>query len=727
MPALAPFRRAPRTHVRLERLDDLILPSVARLLAIGADAGGLPVVQLIDPATDQEKSSIVAYDPAFRGGVRVALGDLNGDGVPEIVTGAGPGGGPHVKVFDGRTGDTLASLFAYDPAFRGGISVAVGDVDGDGQADIVTAPGIGGGPDVRVFDASGNLKSGFLAYDAAFRGGVSVAIGDVNGDFKAEIITGAGPGGGPHVEVFTGDGTRLTSFQAYDPAFRGGVSVAAADLTGDGVAEIITGAGPGGGPHVQVFGGAGDLRTSFLAGDSTLRTGTRVAATDADGNGRTDIVTAFGNAWRAFDAVTLQFIASGVEGPTFQGRSDFDGISVAGPQQQAIDPARADSVIQWNRITLDAIRTTNTPPPKSSRDLAMVSAAVYNAVNAVVPLHEFYHVNPESAPNASAFAAAAAAAHKVLVALFPSLTSTFDSAFHSSVPTEEAAVMEGVQVGERMADQILSWRTNDNSSLVIPYTPGTTTGQWKPTPPAFAPALLPNWPLVTPFAMTGGTEFRPAGPPLMSSEAYADAVNQVKSLGSANSTVRTADQTQVALFWADGGNTVTPPGHWNLIAQTVSLTRGLSLVQNARLFALLNFAEADCAIAAWDAKFADNTWRPITAIQNADLDNNPATTADKTWTPLLVTPPFPTYTSGHSTFSGGAATVLSDLIGTNVPFTSRRHVSQPYTRSFANFQQAADEAGMSRIYGGIHFMFDNVDGLACGRQIGNLVATQFLT
>src|SRR5207249_4134852 len=156
----------------------------------------------------------------------------------------------------------------------------------------------------------------------------------------------------------------------------------------------------------------------------------------------------------------LQFIASGTEGPNF--RADFPGgVSVAGPQHQAIDPARADAVIQWNRITLDAIRATNTVPPKASRALAMVSAAVYDAVNAVVPLHEFYHVTPESHPNASAPAAAAAAAHKVLVALFPSLTATFDSAFAASVPTEEPAVFEGVQLGERMADQILAWRAND--------------------------------------------------------------------------------------------------------------------------------------------------------------------------------------------------------------------------------------------------------------------------
>ena len=172
--------------------------------------------------------------------------------------------------------------------------------------------------------------------------------------------------------------------------------------------------------------------------------------------------------------------------------------------------------------------------------------------------------------------------------------------------------------------------------------------------PDFLPPLLPQWPNVTPFAMTSGSQFRPAAPPALDSAEYAANVDEVMRLGGLNSTTRTADQTAIALFWADGGGTFTPPGHWNQIAADVSLERGNTLAERARLFALLNIALADAGISAWDAKYAFDLWRPIDAIRRGDTDGNDATIADPTWTPLLKTPPFPTYTSGHSTFSGAA-------------------------------------------------------------------------
>jgi membrane-associated phospholipid phosphatase len=710
---------------RLEPLDDRCLPSVTRVLALGADAGGAPHVRVIDPATGLDRVSFMAYNPAFRGGVSVALGDVTGDGVPDIITAPGAGGGPQVRVFDGRSGANIANFGAYGAAFRGGVRVAVGDVDGDGRADIVTAPGVGGGPDVRVFDATGHLRSEFLAFGPAFRGGVSVAVGDVDGDFKADIVTGAGPGGGPVVKVFRGDGIPLASWSALAPGFRGGVNVAAADLTDDGVAEVIAGAGPGGGPLVKVFNGlTAAVLGSFLGFNPLVRQGVRVAASDCDGDGRPEIVAGSLSQWRAFDATLLRPVAGAPAfGPAYVG-----GVWVAGPLHQAIDPAKADAVLDWNQVALDAIRTTSTVPPKASRALAMVSAAVYDAVNAVTTLHEFYRANPTSQPTASAPAAASAAAHRVLSALFPALTVTFNTALTNSLAEvpDGPAETEGVQLGQSMADQILSWRANDGSDTVTPYTPGTAPGQWQPTPPAFAPALLPNWPTVTPFAMTSGAQFRPAGPPALDSSAYAADLNQVKDIGRSDSTTRTPDQTQIALFWADGGGTVSPPGHWNLIAQTVSLRQGLSLVENARLFALLNIALADAAIVSWDAKYTYNAWRPVTAIHLADTDGNPATDPDLAWTSLIATPPFPTYTSGHSTFSAAASTVLGDYFGSNVFFTSRGDLAQPYTRSFTSFAQAADEAGMSRIYGGIHFMYDNRDGLASGRALGQYVVASLL-
>ncbi len=733
-------RTATRTHtqwkpwtrrLRLERLEDRSVPSSTGVIALGADTGGPPVVNVTDPANGQVLYTVQAYDPSFTGGVRVAVGDVNGDGVPDLVTAAGPGGGPHVKVFDGQTHELLAQFMAYDPAFRGGVNVALGDVNNDGRPDIVTGAGVGGGPHVKAFDLAGNLEESFFAYDPAFRGGVNVAVGDVNGDQHPDIVTGTGVGGGPHVKAFSGtDAAQLASFMAYDPSFRGGVFVAAGDTDGDGTAEIITGAGTGGGPHVEVFGGQGGApKASFLAYDASFRGGVRVAAVDADGDNIADIATGAGPGGGphcvVFSGATLRPIASAVVfNPNFTG-----GLCVAGDAPQPIAAEHADVVLQWDTVALNAIRVDKTPPPKASRALAIMSAAVYDAVNAVVPLHEFYHANSTLTlrPNASMTAAAASAAHDTLASLFPAQKATFDTALAASLAAvpDGAAQDEGVQLGQEVAQDILTWRSTDGSATTVPYTPGTAPGQWRPTPPANAAALLPQWPSVTPFAMTSGSQFRPAGPPTLTSAQYAADLNQVESLGRVDSTTRTADQTQIALFWADGASTFTPPGHWNQIAQDASLKLGLSLAENARLFALLNIAEADAGIVSWDAKFTYNFWRPITAIQNADQDGNAATTADPTWTPLIATPPFPTYTSGHSTFSGAAAAVLTAVVG-DVPFTDHGDPLQQYTRSFTSFNQAADEAGMSRIYGGIHYMTDNLDGLASGRQLGSYVVQNFM-
>ena len=213
----------------------------------------------------------------------------------------------------------------------------------------------------------------------------------------------------------------------------------------------------------------------------------------------------------------------------------------------------------------------------------------------------------------------------------------------------------------------------------------------------------------------------------LNSNKYAADFNQVKEIGSATSTTRTADQTTIARFWANGSGTSTPPGHWNVIAQTVAENKNNSLEENARLFAMLNLALADAAIVSWDAKYEFDLWRPVTAIRQAGTDGNAKTTADAAWTPLLVTPPFQTYTSGHSTFSGAGAAVLKAFFGTDrVRFTLPSETDGVANRSFTSFSQAAAESGMSRIYAGIHFNFDNTAGLDSGRRLGNFVASNFL-
>jgi hypothetical protein len=308
------------------------------LVVTGPGAGHPPVVKItIDTGQGIDTISLLAYPGNFTGGVRVAVGDVNGDGVADIITGPGPGGGPHIKVFDGRNpsgrSGLIRSFLAFPAFFRGGVFVAAGDVNGDGKADIIVAPDSGAPPIVRVFDGNtGNVIRAFFAYSPFFLGGVHVAAGDVNGDGNADIITGVGPGGGPHVKVFNGTNLNLLqSFFAYDPTFLGGVFVGAGDVNGDGRADIITGAGPGGGPHVKVFDGlTSQTLFSFFAFDASFTGGVRVAAGDVNGDGFADIITGAGPGGgphvKVFDSQSLALLHSFFAyEPNFTG-----GVFVAG-------------------------------------------------------------------------------------------------------------------------------------------------------------------------------------------------------------------------------------------------------------------------------------------------------------------------------------------------------------------------------------------------------------
>jgi hypothetical protein len=405
---------------------------------------------------------------------------------------------------------------------------------------------------------------------------------------------------------------------------------------------------------------------------------------------------------------------------------------------------QGDVVTDWTDVLLNAIRTDRTPPPMASRAMAMVETAMYDAVDAVAPDHALYDPGaviaglPTTAmPGTSREAAAAEAAYTVLVSLYPAQQATFDAALAASLADVPDGVSrsDGIDLGKAVANAILAWRANDGASQKVTYTPGTTAPDWQPTPgptPAtnFQPALLPQWPQLTPFAMTGDAQFRPPPPPAPGTPDYTAALNEVTSYGQDTSTVRTADQTQIALFWADNpdGKTSTPPGHWLEIAEQIGELHTDTLGENARLLALTGIALADAGIVAWDAKFTYNFWRPITAINN--LENVDPTTVDYSqlaWRPLLATPNFPTYISGHSTFSAAAAAVLTRLFGDNVPFTATSDSLPGVTRSYSSFFAAAEEAGQSRIYAGIHFQFDNTAGRNAGTALGNYVSQTFLT
>jgi hypothetical protein len=385
-------------------------------------------------------------------------------------------------------------------------------------------------------------------------------------------------------------------------------------------------------------------------------------------------------------------------------------------------------VLEWNQLALHGVGQARLTPVFVSRDLAITQAAVYDAVVAIDRSFEPYFAHVHASHGASLEAAAAQAAHDTLAALFPSQSATFDAALAADlVGIPPGRARQGVEVGHAVAQQILTWRSTDGSTAVVNYTPGTDLGDWQPTPPAFLPALAPQWPDVTPFALAAGSQFRPAPPPALDSAAYAVAFNEVKDLGRVDSTTRTDEQTQIAKFWNDGLGTAFAMGYWNRIAQQVATDQGLSLVQDARLFALLNVAEADAQISCWDAKYTYNLWRPVTAIRFAgDTDLHPDTAPDATWTPLLVTPNFPSYTSAHSTLSGAAAEVLSALFGPDHHFTVGADGLPGVTRSFDSFAAAAAEAGQSRIYGGIHYQFDNQNGQQLGRNVADYIVGGFL-
>ena len=382
----------------------------------------------------------------------------------------------------------------------------------------------------------------------------------------------------------------------------------------------------------------------------------------------------------------------------------------------------ADPVLAWNQRTLDAIQADAASPLLATRALAMESIAVFGVLSAMDG------VAGRGAPDGiSAAAAVAAAAHRVLSYTFPTQKATFDAELAESlagVPDGEGEAA-AVAFGDAVANAVLAWRAHDGWDAVATYVGGTEPGEWRATEPGYSSALSPQWGSVKPFVLASGDQFRPAGPPDLGSAEYAAALEEVKRLGSVTSTERTAEQAEIALFWADGAGTYTPPGHWNEIAADIAEREGIGAVASARMLAALNVALADAGIAAWDAKYAYGLWRPITAIRLADTDGNMATTADPSWSPLLTTPNHPEYVSGHAAFSGAAAEVLTAFFG-NVAFSATSVTLPGVTRDFDSFADAAAEAGRSRIFGGIHYEFSNQDGMAMGRAIGEWVVDAFL-
>jgi hypothetical protein len=388
-----------------------------------------------------------------------------------------------------------------------------------------------------------------------------------------------------------------------------------------------------------------------------------------------------------------------------------------------VNTSTPNPVIEWNRTLLAIVRTPGAQPATihSTRSFAMLHAAIFDAVNAIDRTYEPYalriqHVSQKASP----FAAADQAAHDVLVALYPTFTASLDTELEQDLDQlpDGRNKGEGIAVGEAAATAIVALRQGDGSSATLPpFVPTNQPGSYQLTPPNFAPADFIQWSRVTPFALASADEFHPAPPPDLNSELYTQSFKEVKSLGLASSTTRTADQTQIGQFW--NGNI---QDFWNEIAQTAAIQRQLGIVRSAHLFAELNFALADTVIAFFDAKYTYNLWRPVTAVQMADRDNNTRTTADPAWLPLSgKTAPDPSYPGAHSAISTAASWVLRNYLRNEISLDVTSESLPGVTRHFNSFSDAAIEAGLSRIYAGQHFRFDHYAGEFLGNRVAHAV------
>jgi hypothetical protein len=379
-------------------------------------------------------------------------------------------------------------------------------------------------------------------------------------------------------------------------------------------------------------------------------------------------------------------------------------------------------VIDWNQVLLSIVNTPGAQPAsvQPTRNFAILHAAIYDAVNSIDRTHEPYLISVRAARGASETAAADAAAHAVLVGLYPAQQTTLDAAYAAELAkvANGSAKDKGVRLGERVAGDLLAIRADDGSNAAPPpFVAGTNPGDYRPTPPNFPTPVFTAWGQVTPFVLDRGDQFRLAPPPALTSDAYAAAINEVQSLGSATSMTRTAEQTEIGKFW-------NPPiqNFWNQIAQNVALSHHSDLPTTARLFASLNLSFADSAIAFYDAKYTYSLWRPVTAIRLADTDGNPATVADPNWLPLAGnTAADPSYPGAHSTISAAGADVLASFYGDDQSLSVTSPALPGVTRSFTSFGAVAREAGLSRIFAGQHTRLDHVAGLKLGHDVAGFV------
>ncbi len=382
--------------------------------------------------------------------------------------------------------------------------------------------------------------------------------------------------------------------------------------------------------------------------------------------------------------------------------------------------ARADAVGDWNAITVQATVTAARPGPTGVFDIATVQAAVYDAVQAIEGQYRPYSVDLPGAIG-SPVAAAATAAHHVLVNRFPAQTATLDATYQQYLSDEGVSMADpGIAVGAAAAAGIIALRTGDGSFPVPappPFTGGTGVGVWRPTPPANLPMLAPWMAAVRPFTLLNASQFRANPPPALSSPEYAANYREIKRLGALNSSTRTADQTDLGHFWNLNYIVV-----WNVVLRDLAAAHVGSISDSSRLFALASMAMADSIITAWQDKTRYVSWRPITAIREGENDGNPRTLGDESWTPLITTPPYPDHTSGANNVSAAATKAFSLFFGMNdMTFditTTNTGPTLEDTRTYHKFSDVRHDVVEARILEGIHFRFAD----AAGRRQGERVA-----
>lgn len=375
----------------------------------------------------------------------------------------------------------------------------------------------------------------------------------------------------------------------------------------------------------------------------------------------------------------------------------------------------------WNVIALKATAAAPFSPPRESRSLAMVFAAVNDAVCSISRECETYAGRIATSHSASLDAAVAAAAHDVLVSIYrasPAVVGPVNASYESTLATVGASRSrdKGVAAGQAAAANVLAMRANDHSQDPMSYTPTPALGSWVPTPPAFAPALEPQWGAVTPFLLDESSQFRPGPPPAPGSDAYVRDYLEIVSVGEVSSTTRTAWQSEVANFWVSTG-----PQLWNQVYREMASAPGMDAAQAAHIYMVANLAGADAIIAAWDAKYAYNQWRPVTAIRSSLDDGSSETVQNPTWTSFITTPRFPDYIAGHATYAGAAEQVMTAMFGEHpgtLSITSPTAANATHT--YQNFHEIADEISNARVWGGIHWRTSVVVGRAVGQRVGEV-------